>query len=607
MAGLIAIPRFLAKVSIGLQWRFQRGLHLPKPHRTLFFKYFLTLFVAVALPVALGAMGDAWFGYRQQRVHLMEILGSESRSAAERIQTFTDGIRDQLGWVVQFPWTAEQDEQHRTDALRLLRQVPAISSIELVDGSGVQRAMVSRLAASRADDGKDVSRSPALAGLRGNASAVWYGPVYYQRGSEPHMIIAVSGNREAVGFAVADVNLKLIWDLITTIRVGETGAAFVIDDTGRLVAHPDISLVLRGDAAAGAFDRLRRDIARSNGPVTETEDVAGRSVVAMAAEIVGPKWTVIVQQPTTEAFAPIRASLWRSLLSVAAGTVLAAVLAYWLAQRMSSPIRMLEEGARRIGAGQFEHRVTISTGDELERLAGRFNEMAEELGFSKEKSDRINRLKRFLAPQIAELVERAGDDGLLEGQRREVVAIFVDLRGFTSFSNHNEPEVVMSVLNEYHTAIGAVIVRRGATLTSFAGDGLMLLVNAPMNCPDPAIEAVNLAIEIRSVVRRLAVGWHERGYGIGLGIGLAMGPATVGRIGYEGRLDYTAIGSSVNLASRLCSAALDGQILFDETVANAVLANVPAQSLGTMTVKGYDHPVPVFTVAPDLPPISCQM
>ena len=570
---------------------------MPKPYRTLFTKYFVTLFVAVVLPVSLGAVGEAWFGYRDQRVHLTELLKAQSHSATDRIQTFIDGIHDQLGWVVQFPWTDGKDEQHRIDALRLLRQVPAISAISLVDGSAVEREFVSRLGINRLSKDTDFSSNPAVAGARESVSGVWYGPVNYQRGSEPHVTIAVAGSRPAAGLAIADVNLKLIWDVVTAIKIGETGEAFVIDDAGRLVAHPDMSLVLRGDANAREFGRLRHDIAATSGSAVETEDSKGRSVVAFAAEIPSLKWTVVVQQPAAEAFAPIRASLWRSLLLAVIGTLFAVVLAYWLARRMSGPIRLLEEGAQLVGAGHFDHRVTISTGDELEQLASRFNAMASELGQSKEKSDRINRLKRFLAPQIAELVESAGDDALLEGQRREVVAVFADLRGFTAFSNRNEPETVMNVLGEYHAAVGAIIDRRAATLTSFAGDGLMVLVNAPVSCPDPALEALRLAIEMQSEVQRLATGWRKHGHGIGLGIGLAMGPATVGRIGYEGRIDYTAIGSAVNLASRLCSVATDGQILVDAVMAAAVDGKIPLQALGAVAVKGYDQEVPIFAVA----------
>ena len=421
---------------------------MPKPHRTLFTKYFVTLFVAVVLPLSLGAAGEAWFGYRDQRVHLTELLKTQSQSAADRIQTFIEGIHDQLGWVVQFPWTDGRDEQHRIDARRLLRQVPAISEISLIDGSAVEREFVSRLGINRLSKNTDFASNPAVVGARESASGVWYGPVNYQRGSEPHITISVAGSRPAAGFAIADVNLKLIWDVVTAIKIGETGEAFVIDDAGRLVAHPDMSLVLGGDATIRKFDRLRHDIGAYSGSAVETEDSKGRAVVALAARIPSLKWTVVVQQPATEAFDPIRASLWRSLLLAITGTLLAIVLAYWLARRMSGPIRLLEEGAQIVGAGNFDHRITISTGDELEQLASRFNQMARELGLSKEKSDRINRLKRFLAPQIAELVEKAGDDALLEGQRREVVAIFADLRGFTAFSNRNKPETVMGVLGD---------------------------------------------------------------------------------------------------------------------------------------------------------------
>ena len=172
-----------------------------------------------------------------------------------------------------------------------------------------------------------------------------------------------------------------------------------------------------------------------------TRDADGKPAIATSARTASVDWTVIAQQPVAEAFAPIRAALWRSLALLVVGTLFAISLAWWLAHRMSGPIRQLEDGVQRIGAGQFEHRIEMSSGDELEQLANRFNEMAGELAASKEKSERINRLKRFLAPQVAELVEDTGNQGLLDGQRREVVAIFGDLRGFTAFSANAEPEI----------------------------------------------------------------------------------------------------------------------------------------------------------------------
>ncbi|NVN88721.1 MAG: HAMP domain-containing protein [Rhodopseudomonas sp.] len=568
-----------------------------RPRRSLFVKYFVTLFVAVVLPLLLGAASETWFGYRDQRETLGELLRAESRAAAGRIQTFIDGIRDQLGWVVQLPWTDGDDERHRIDALRLLRQVPAISAITLIDERGVERAYISRLGLNRLGRGADLSADPAFLGAR--AAKVWIGPVRYERDSEPYMTIAVAGNRAAAGVAVADINLKLIWDVIAAIKIGDSGLAFVIDDSGRLIAHPDISLVLRGVAASEAFARLRSAVAAANGKAVVTSAADGQSVIAISAPAAGVGWTVIAQQPVAEAFAPIRAALWRALALIAVGALFALALAYWLANRMSGPIRQLEDGVTRVGAGQFEHRISISSGDELEQLANRFNEMAGELAVSKEKSERISRLKRFLAPQVAELLEHSGNQALLGGQRREVVAIFGDLRGFTAFSAHAEPETIMRVLGEYYEALGAVITRHEATLTGFAGDGLMVLVNAPVECDEPAIRGLRLAIEMQTAVQALIQRWRAEGHAIGFGVGAAMGPATVGTVGYEGRTDYTAIGSVINLASRLCGSAVDAQVLIDPVLAEAARGIVPVQSLGARPIKGYDSPLPVFAVGSD--------
>ena len=319
-------------------------------------------------------------------------------------------------------------------------------------------------------------------------------------------------------------------------------------------------------------------------------------VVTAMAPIPSVGWTVFVEQPQAEAFAPLYASLWRTGGLLLAATVFAAALAYWLAGRMTGPIRLLEEGTDKIGAGQFDHRINIATGDELERLAARFNQMAQELAISRDRSERIARLKRFLAPQVAELVEKSGDESVLAGQRAEVVAVFCDLRGFTAFSAHAEPEEIMQVLREYYEALGAIITRYEATLTNFSADGLMVLVNAPVPCAEPALRAVEMAIEMQDAVQRLIPTWRRRGHAIGFGIGLAMGWATVGRIGYEARVDYTAIGHVVNLASRLCSSADDQQILVDHSVAQAVGGKIPMVALGTRDLKGFDEQVAVYDV-----------
>ena len=577
------------------------------PRRSLFFKYFITLFVAVVVPLILGAASEAWFTYRDHRRHLNEVLQVEARAAADRIQTFTDGIRDQLGWVVQFPWTQGEEHRRKTDGLRLLQQVPAIVSISLVDPTGIERVFVSRLSLNRTGRGADMSADPAVVGARANG--VWYGPVQYQRDSEPYMRIAVAGNRAAAGIVVADINLKLIRDIIAAIKIGDTGHALIVDESGRLIAHPDISLVLRSGAGSGDFNRLKSVVSAANGSAVATTGDEGKPVVALSVHAANVGWTVIAQQPVLEAFESIRAALWRSLMLIAIGIVFALVLAYWRASRMWGPIRKLEDGVERIGMGQLDHRITIESRDELEQLAIRFNQMAEELAASQQKSERIGRLKQFLAPQVAELVEHS-DPRLLDGQRREVVAIFGDLRGFTQFTARAGPDAIMAVLREYYEAVGAVTARHEATLIRFAGDGVMVLVNAPVTCENPAQRGVRLAIDMQAAVQSLAGAWSAGGWAIGFGVGIAMGPATVGTLGYHGRLDYTAIGNVVNLASRLCNSADDAQILMDPVVAEDVKDSIALTSLGARAFKGYDQALEVFAVAragAPIQPLACEL
>jgi len=572
--------------------------------RGLFRKYFVVLFLAVVIPLATNGVSEAWFGYRDQRARLDQLLGVEARAAAFRIQNFLDSITGQLGWLVQLPWTDEPDERRRIDALRLLRQVPAIVSLTLVDGTGRERLYVSRIGLNRTESRTDRSGEAPVAGAR--AARLWYGEVSYYRGSEPYLTVAISGNRPSVGVVVAEVNLKLIWDVILSIKVGETGSAFVLDPPGRLIAHPDISLVLRGadEATLAPFRTIREAVGPAGAGFVTSRDARGDRIAAAAAPVPGPGWTVVVEQPLSEAFGPIYAALWRTGALLLGGAVFAGILAFALARRMTEPIRLLEEGTERIGAGQFDHRIEIRTGDELQRLADSFNAMAADLAVSQERQERIAKLRRFLAPQVAELVDRKGDDTVLDGRRTEVVAVFCDLRGFTAFSARAAPEEVMSVLSEYYEALGTIITKHAATLTSFSGDGLMVLVNAPVPVAEPALRAVDLAAEMQRSVQDLIVGWRARGHRVGFGVGLAMGPATVGRIGYESRLDYTAIGSVVNLASRLCASAADREILADTKVAEAVRGRRALIPLGTRPLKGYDGELPVFGMSFDERPYA---
>jgi adenylate cyclase len=218
--------------------------------------------------------------------------------------------------------------------------------------------------------------------------------------------------------------------------------------------------------------------------------------------------------------------------------------------------------------------------------------VAEQLG----ELQRVGRLKRFLAPQVAESVVCAGDDRLLESHRRDVAIVFCDLRGFTALAESAEPEEVMDVLREYHSALGEIIHQFEGTLERFLGDGLMVLFNDPIPCPDPAVRAVRMAVAMRDRVMEMTERWHKRGHELGFGVGIAQGYATLGRIGFEGRFDYAAIGTVPNLASRICSEAKPGQILISQRVHSAVEDMAETESLGVISLKGLARPIPVYDV-----------
>src|SRR5215472_8179366 len=276
-----------------------------RPRRPLFQKYFIVLFAAVVVPLLANGASEAWFGYRDQKVMLSQRLRAEAGSAAGKIEGFLEDITDQLQWTVQLPWREGADERHRFDVLRLLRQVPAIVEVVLVDGKGAERLHVSRADPDIVDSGIDRVEDPAVIGAR--SDHIWYGPVTLHEGSEPHMTVAVAGARQANGVTIAVINLKLIWDVISAIHVGQSGDAFVLDSSGRLVAHPDISLVLRGDDdPAAARPKDLQKLAVGGGETIEGRNAEGRSVIAATAPIPGPNWTAIVEQPASEAFGPIR-------------------------------------------------------------------------------------------------------------------------------------------------------------------------------------------------------------------------------------------------------------------------------------------------------------
>jgi len=228
---------------------------------------------------------------------------------------------------------------------------------------------------------------------------------------------------------------------------------------------------------------------------------------------------------------------------------------------------------------------------ELNRgLEARVAEQVEELG-------RVGRLKRFLAPQLAELIVSQGDEKILESHRREIVVVFCDLRGYTAFTETAEPEEVLDFLREYHGALGPLVSQYEGTLDQFSGDGIMVFFNDPVPIPDAAERAVKMAVAMREVAGELIASWRRRrGRVLGFGVGIAQGYATLGQIGFAERSGYTAIGTVCNLAARLCAEAKDGQIILAQRVAVAVEETTPLEEVGELTLKGLTQPVVAYNV-----------
>ena len=213
--------------------------------------------------------------------------------------------------------------------------------------------------------------------------------------------------------------------------------------------------------------------------------------------------------------------------------------------------------------------------------------------------ERMGALKRFLAPQLAELIIARGEDSVLATHRRDIVVVFGDLRGYTAFAETAEPEELLDLLNAYHAAVGPIVTRAEGTLDHFSGDGIMVFFNDPMPCPDPAERALRMAVEMREALLELQVEWRRRGRAIGFGLGIAQGYATLGQIGFAERVGYTAIGTVCNLSARLCAAAKDGQILVSQRIAAAAEGIAGLEEIGDVALKGLSQAVAVFNVTRD--------
>ena len=366
------------------------------------FRKYVGLFLAVVC-VALLSNGlfEIVFSYREHTDALIRIQREQAEGAAEKIAHFIKEIENQIGWTTQLTWSASTIEQRRFDGLRLLRQVPAITELAQLDPTGKEQLRVSRLVMDLGAAQTDYSQAPKFA--EAVAKKVYYGPVYFRRESEPYMTLSLAGTRRDAGVSVAEVNLKLIWDVVSQIKVGEHGVAYVVDGDGRLIAHPDISLVLRNTD----MTRLPQVSAARSGQaelVQEGVDLHGGKVLSAYAPVSPLGWQVFVELPAEEAYASLYNSIKRSGLIMFGGLMLAFIAGLLLARRMVVPIQMLRAGAQRIGGGDLGQQISIKTGDELEGLADQFNDMANRLGESYASLERkVEMRTRELAQSVEEL------------------------------------------------------------------------------------------------------------------------------------------------------------------------------------------------------------
>jgi signal transduction histidine kinase len=366
--------------------------------------YFVTL-VKLAL-VASGGIG-VYFTYQESKGALLDLQREKAAAAASRIEAYVQEIEHQIGWMRLPQAGAGNPDQRRFDYLKLLRQVPAITDVTQLDRAGREQLRVSRLGMDVVDSGEDFSADPKFTTAK--SGKTYFSPVYFRKDTEPYMTISIAGISDEAGITVTEVNLKFIWDVISRIKIGDKGLAYAVDSRGRLIAHPDISQVLqKSDLSSlpqvkAALDAQSDDAAKR---VSIARDPQGREVLTAHASIQPLGWHVFVDQPLKEAFAPLYDSLERTGLLLLGGLVLSVLASLFLARHMVEPIRAVQAGAARIGAGKLDQRIEVNTGDELEALAGQFNNMAAQLkesyaGLERKVEERTRDLTEALEQQTA--------------------------------------------------------------------------------------------------------------------------------------------------------------------------------------------------------------
>ena len=374
----------------------------------LFPKYATLIIALVGGMLAASGGISLYFSYQEIQEHLVALQREKAQAAATQIEQYIRDIEHQIGWTAlpQVDAGGSPLDQRRFEYLKLLRQVPAITEVAWIDATGRERLKVSRLAMDVS--GADTDLSQDLRFLEATSGKTWYSPVYFRKETEPYMTISRPAG--GGGVTIAEVNLKFVWEVVSRIKIGQAGLAFVVNSAGTLIAHPDISLVLQKTDMSMlpqvAALAVAADAEEDSALPSIARDLKGVDVLTAHARIPTLNWTVFVELPLAEAFKPVYASFQRLGLLLLAGLVVSMLASFFLARLMVRPIRALQEGAQRIGEGELDQQIDIGTGDELESLAGQFNRMAARLkesyaGLERKVEDRTHDLTEALEQQTA--------------------------------------------------------------------------------------------------------------------------------------------------------------------------------------------------------------
>ncbi|MDU0340232.1 ATP-binding protein [Bosea rubneri] len=441
--------------------------------------------VAICLALGLSTAVSTYFAFSDQRALVVRVQQEQARAAAQRIGAFVADIMHQLDWVAQSGAGDNSAEERRLDGLRLLRQVPAILELRQIDPTGREQLALSRIERDRIRSGVDWSADPGFKTALAQGS--FHGDVQFRRGSEPYVVLLRRGEAPPHWVAQATVNLVFIRDLVSRLKVGEAGRAYIVTQSGRLIAHPDLRFVLRNTKLADLIGA--HQAAGEPGAGLSTTDIEGRKVLSVMAAVPDLDWNVVVDLPEWEAFAPIHASLLRSLVFLALALLAAIVAAIALSRKLVAPVKALGDGAARIGRGQLHERIDIRTGDELQELGEQFNQMAESLEESRAMlEDKV--VARTAALKTALELASAGQKAAEEATRaksRFLAVVGHDIR--TPLSG------VLGVLDLLDRSRLSQRDRRLVAMAATSGEALVDLANATLDLS--RLEAGSESLDLR--------------------------------------------------------------------------------------------------------------